>query len=174
MNWLWLTVVVAVIDQITKQWAENVLIAHQAVAAIPNLNWTLMYNEGAAFSFLSDAGGWQRWFFIGLSSSISVFLYFWLKQTSADKKLLSAGLALILGGAIGNLIDRALFGHVIDFIQYYYQADTCLPGFSLWQLATGSTCFWPAFNIADAAIFLGAALLLVDMIKEHFEEKNNG
>jgi len=174
MNWLWLTVIVAVIDQITKQWAENVLIAHQAVSAIPNLNWTLMYNEGAAFSFLSDAGGWQRWFFIGLSSAISLFLYFWLKQTSADKKLLSAGLALILGGAIGNLIDRALFGHVIDFIQYYYQADACLPGFSLWQLTTGSTCFWPAFNIADAAISLGAALLLIDMIKEHFEEKNNG
>ncbi len=173
MNWLWLTVVVVVIDQITKQWAENVLLAHQAVSAIPNLNWTLMYNEGAAFSFLSDAGGWQRWFFIGLSSAISVFLYFWLKQTSTDKKLLSAGLALILGGAIGNLIDRALFGHVIDFIQYYYQADTCLPGFSLWQLATGATCFWPAFNIADSAISLGAALLLIDMIKEHFEEKNN-
>ena len=173
MNWLWLTVVVAVIDQITKQWAENVLIVHQAVSAIPNLNWTLMYNEGAAFSFLSDAGGWQRWFFIGLSSAISVFLYFWLKQTSTDKKLLSAGLSLILGGAIGNLIDRALFGHVIDFIQYYYQADACLPGFSLWQLATGSTCFWPAFNIADAAISLGAAFLLIDMIKEHFEEKNN-
>ena len=174
MNWLWLTVVVAVIDQITKQWAENVLIAHQAMSAIPNLNWTLMYNEGAAFSFLSDAGGWQRWSFIALSSAIILFLYFWLKQTSSEKKLLSTGLALILGGAIGNLIDRALFGHVIDFIQYYYHADACLPGFSLWKLETGPTCFWPAFNIADAAISLGAGLLLVDMIKEHFEEKNNG
>ena len=173
MNWLWLTVAVGIIDQLTKQFAEQSLVAHQAVSAMPNLNWTLMYNEGAAFSFLSDAGGWQRWFFIGLSSAISLFLYFWLKQTSTDKKLLSAGLALILGGAIGNLIDRALFGHVIDFIQYYYHASACLPGFSLWQLATGSTCFWPAFNIADAAISLGAALLLIDMIKEHFEEEKD-
>ena len=174
MNWLWLTVVVAVIDQITKQFAEHSLVVHKAVSAMPNLNWTLMYNEGAAFSFLSDAGGWQRWFFITLSSAISLFLFFWLKQTGGDKKLLSAGLALILGGAIGNLIDRVLFGHVIDFIQYYYHSDGCLPGFSLWQLATGSKCLWPAFNIADAAIFLGAALLITDMIKEHFEERNNG
>ena len=174
MNWLWLTVVVAVIDQITKQLAEQSLIIHQAVPAMPNLNWTLMYNEGAAFSFLSDAGGWQRWFFIALSSAVSLFLFFWLKQTSKDKKILCAGLALILGGAIGNLIDRALFGHVIDFVQYYYHSDACLPGFSLWHLATGSKCLWPAFNAADAAIFLGAALLLVDMVKEHFEEKNNG
>ncbi|MES0327892.1 MAG: signal peptidase II [Gammaproteobacteria bacterium] len=171
MNWLWLTVVVAVIDQITKQLAEQSLIIHQAVPAMPNLNWTLMYNEGAAFSFLSDAGGWQRWFFIALSSAVSLFLFFWLKQTSKDKKILCAGLALILGGAIGNLIDRALFGHVIDFVQYYYHSDACLPGFSLWQLATGSKCLWPAFNVADAAISLGAALLLVDMVKEHFEEK---
>ena len=174
MNWLWLTVVVAVIDQITKQLAEQSLLIHQAVPAMPNLNWTLMYNEGAAFSFLSDAGGWQRWFFIALSSAVSLFLFFWLKQTSKDKKILCAGLALILGGAIGNLIDRALFGHVIDFVQYYYHSDSCLPGFSLWQLATGSKCLWPAFNVADAAIFLGAALLLIDMIKEHFEEKTNG
>lgn len=174
MNWLWLTVVVAAIDQITKQLAEQSLIIHQAVPAMPNLNWTLMYNEGAAFSFLSDAGGWQRWFFIALSSAVSLFLFFWLKQTSKDKKILCAGLALILGGAIGNLIDRALFGHVIDFVQYYYHSDACLPGFSLWQLATGSKCLWPAFNVADAAISFGAALLLVDMVKEHFEEKNNG
>lgn len=174
MNWLWLTVIVAVVDQATKQFAEQSLVAHQAVAAMPNLNWTLMYNEGAAFSFLSDAGGWQRWFFVGLSSVISVFLFFWLKQIDRNKKLLSIGLALILGGAIGNLIDRVLFGHVIDFIQYYYQADSCLPGFSLWKLASGSTCYWPAFNIADSAIMLGAALLLVDMIKEYSEGENNG
>lgn len=174
MNWLWLTALVTVIDQLTKQLAEQSLSLHQPVAAISNLNWTLMYNEGAAFSFLSNAGGWQRWFFIALSSAISLFLFFWLKQVGQNKKLLSVGLALILGGAIGNLIDRALFGHVIDFIQYYYQADTCLPGFSLWQLDAGSTCFWPAFNIADSAIMLGAGLLIIDMIKEHFEEKNNG
>lgn len=174
MNWLWLSVVILVVDQLSKQLAEQSLTIFKAMPVLPNLNWTLMYNEGAAFSFLSDAGGWQRWFFIGLSSAISLFIFFWLRQTHRDKKLLGAGLALILGGAIGNLIDRILFGHVIDFIQYYYQADSCLPGFSLGQLATGPACFWPAFNIADAAIMLGAALLLVDMVKEHFEEKNNG
>ncbi len=174
MNWLWLSVVIVAVDQLSKQLAEQSLTIYKAMPVLPNLNWTLMYNEGAAFSFLSDASGWQRWFFIGLSSAISVFIFFWLKQTRREKKLLGAGLALILGGAIGNLIDRVLFGHVIDFIQYYYQADTCLPGFSLAQLATGPVCFWPAFNIADAAIMLGAALLLVDMVKEHFEEKNNG
>lgn len=75
MNWLWLTTIVAVIDQLTKQLAEQSLSLHQPVPAISNLNWTLMYNEGAAFSFLSDAGGWQRWFFIGLSSAISLFLF---------------------------------------------------------------------------------------------------
>ncbi len=174
MNWLWLSVIVAVADQASKQFAEQTLSLHQAVAALPNLNWTLMYNKGAAFSFLSNAGGWQRWFFVVLSSAISLFLFFWLKQTSRDKKLLSAGLALILGGAIGNVIDRVLFAHVIDFIQYYYHADACLPGFALWNLNTGPQCFWPTFNIADAAISLGALLLLIDMIKEHFEEKNNG
>ncbi|MDH5710042.1 MAG: signal peptidase II [Gammaproteobacteria bacterium] len=174
MNWLWLTVVVTVLDQLTKQLAEQSLVSHQPVAVISNLNWTLMYNEGAAFSFLSNAGGWQRWFFIALSSAISLFLFFWLKQLDKNKKLLSIGLALILGGAIGNLIDRVLFGHVIDFIQYYYHADACLPGFSLWKLDSGSTCFWPAFNIADSAISLGAAMLVIDMIKEHFEEKDNG
>lgn len=173
MNWLWLSILITVIDQITKQLAERLLTAHQALPVMPNLNWTLMYNEGAAFSFLSDAGGWQRWFFIALSSAISVFIFFWLKQTASDKKMLSLGLALILGGAIGNLIDRVLFGHVIDFIQYYYHADACLPGFSLWRLATGATCYWPAFNIADAAISLGAALLLIDMIREYFEEKKH-
>ncbi|MCW8830906.1 MAG: signal peptidase II [Gammaproteobacteria bacterium] len=173
MNWLWLTTIVAVIDQLTKQLAEQSLSLHQPVPAISNLNWTLMYNEGAAFSFLSDAGGWQRWFFIGLSSAISLFLFFWLKSIPQNKKLLASGLALILGGAIGNLIDRALFGHVIDFIQYYYLADACLPGFSLWQLPTGSTCFWPAFNIADTTISIGAALLVIDMIGEYFSEKNN-
>ena len=168
MNWLWLTAVVAVIDQLTKQLAEQSLVLHQPMPVISNLNWTLMYNEGAAFSFLSNAGGWQRWFFIALSTAISLFLFFWLKQVSRDKKILSIGLALILGGAIGNLIDRAMFGHVIDFIQYYYQADSCLPGFSLWQLETGATRFWPAFNIAYSATMLGYALLVVDMINEPF------
>ena len=119
----------------------------------PCFNWTLLYNQGAAFSFLSDAGGWQRWFFIILSSAISVFIFFWIKKTDSNNKILLAALSLILGGALGNLIDRSLYGYVIDFIQVYYDVY-----------------YWPAFNIADSAITLGAGLLILDMFTS---EKNN-
>jgi len=113
-----------------------------------------MYNKGAAFSFLSEAGGWQRIFFVGLSTAISIFLFFWLKQIAQDKKqkhnqVLQIAIALVLGGAIGNLIDRALTGAVVDFIQVYY-----------------ANSYFPTFNIADSAITLGAGLLIVDMILE--------
>lgn len=162
MNWLWLSTLVVILDQITKQMAEQLLTLHKALAVLPSFNLTLMYNEGAAFSFLSQAGGWQRWFFIALSSVISIALVIWLQQlqktpVEQDKNILSAGIALILGGAIGNLIDRILFGHVIDFIQVYY-ADF----------------YWPAFNIADSAISIGAGLLILDMFREHNRTKNNG
>lgn len=150
MVWLWLTLLVVVLDQVSKQIAENTLILHKPLAVFPGFNWTLMYNKGAAFSFLSQAGGWQRWFFIILSTVISIALIIWLKQLNKEQRILSAGIALILGGALGNLIDRSLFGHVIDFIQVYY-----------------SNFFWPAFNIADSAITLGAGLLIIDMYIEH-------
>ncbi len=150
MRWLWLTAVVVVLDQITKQWADRTLDYFQPVAVIDCFfNLTLLYNKGAAFSFLSDAGGWQRWFFTVLSAVVSVVIFIWLKKLPADKKVLAAGLALILGGAIGNLIDRSIYGHVIDFIDVYYQNR-----------------HWPAFNIADSAITLGAACLLFDMFTE--------
>lgn len=116
-----------------------------------------MYNKGAAFSFLSQAGGWQRWFFITLSTAISIALIVWLKQLRKDQQVLSVGIALILGGAIGNLIDRSLHGQVIDFIQVYYR-----------------DFYWPAFNIADSAITLGACLLIVDIFIEHKKATNNG
>jgi signal peptidase II len=111
-------------------------------------------NKGAAFSFLSDAGGWQRVLFTGLSTMVSIFLFFWLKQISKDdaqktNQLLQVAITLILGGAIGNLIDRALTGEVVDFIQVYY-----------------SSYYFPAFNIADSAITLGASLLILDMLLE--------
>jgi signal peptidase II len=159
MHWLWLSTLVVLLDQVTKQVAEQFLLLHKAVAVIPSFNLTLMYNEGAAFSFLSNAGGWQRWFFIALSSAISIALIFWLQQLQKsdslhNKTILSAGIALILGGAIGNLIDRILFGHVIDFIQVYY-----------------ANFYWPAFNIADSAITLGAGLLIIDMFQQHAREK---
>ena len=156
MHWLWLSSLVVVLDQITKQVAENTLLLHKPLAVFPGFNWTLMYNEGAAFSFLSDAGGWQRWFFIILSSAISIALIIWLRQLRKNQQVLSAGIAFILGGAIGNLIDRSLTGHVIDFIQVYYK-----------------DLYWPAFNIADSAITLGAGLLIVDMFLEHRRKPEN-
>jgi signal peptidase II len=156
MNWLWLSSLVVVLDQITKQFAENTLLLHKPLAVFPGLNWTLMYNKGAAFSFLSQAGGWQRWFFISLSTAISIALIVWLRQLKKDQQVLSAGIAFILGGAIGNLIDRSLYGHVIDFIQVYYK-----------------DFYWPAFNIADSAITLGAGLLILDMFIEHKKGATN-
>ncbi len=150
MRWLWLTALVVALDQATKQWADAALEYYRPAPVIDGFfNFTLLYNKGAAFSFLSNAGGWQRWFFTALSLIVSIALFIWLKKLPADKKILAAGLALILGGAIGNLIDRSVYGHVIDFIDMYYQ-----------------DYHWPAFNIADSAITLGAVCLLVDMFKE--------
>ncbi len=154
MKWLWLSAFTVVLDQLTKYIAEAELLLHRAVAIFPGFNFTLMYNKGAAFSFLNDAGGWQRFFFVALSSIISIFLFFWLKQITRDEKqkdnqLLQIAIAFILGGAIGNLIDRAMTGEVVDFIQVYY-----------------ATYYFPAFNIADSAITLGAGLLILDMIME--------
>jgi len=162
MKWLWLSVLTVALDQLTKYIAEAELLLHKPVAVIPGFfNFTLMYNKGAAFSFLSDAGGWQRFLFAGLSTVISIFLLFWLKQISKDDEqkhnhILQIAIALILGGAIGNLIDRALTGEVVDFIQVYY-----------------STYYFPAFNISDSAITLGAGLLILDMILETRRGKND-
>lgn len=154
MKWLWLSAFTVVLDQLTKTIAEAELLLHRAVAIFPGFNFTLMYNKGAAFSFLSEAGGWQRIFFVVLSTVISIFLLFWLRQITRDEQqknnqLLQVAIAFILGGAIGNLIDRAMTGEVVDFIQIYY-----------------STYYFPAFNIADSAITLGAGLLILDMIME--------
>jgi signal peptidase II len=154
MKWLWLSLFTVILDQLSKGIAEAELLLHQPVAVFPSFNFTLMYNKGAAFSFLSDAGGWQRILFVTLSTVISIFLFFWLKQIAKDEKqknnsLLQIAIAFILGGAIGNLIDRALTGEVVDFIQVYY-----------------SSYYFPAFNIADSAITVGAGLLILDMLLE--------
>ncbi len=145
LRWLWLSGLVITLDQLTKLLAERYLTMHQPVPVIPGFfDLLLAYNEGAAFSFLADAGGWQRWFFTALALGVSVFLILWLKRLHPSEKLTAIALALILGGAIGNLIDRILYGHVIDFISWYYGEYR-----------------WPAFNIADSAITLGATLLIV-------------
>ena len=141
-----------ILDQATKLIAETYLNFQVPVSVMPMFNFTLVYNQGAAFSFLSDAGGWQRWFFIGLSSVISIVLIVWLNKLKQHQKLLTVSIALILGGAIGNLIDRSIYGHVIDFIDVYYQQH-----------------HWPAFNIADSAISIGAVLLIIDSFKNTHE-----
>lgn len=143
LRWLWLTTSVIVLDQVTKQIAQTALIPYEPVALAPSFNLALMYNTGAAFSILADAGGWQRWFFVTLSAAVSCFLVAWLRRLGRNEALLASALSLILGGAIGNLIDRILFGHVIDFIQVYY-----------------ASWYWPAFNVADSAITVGAILLV--------------
>ena len=142
-----LAAVVILLDQITKWMADTQLTMHEQNPVMPFFNFTLMYNYGAAFSFLSNAGGWQRWFFTIIAVVISVVLVVWLLRLKSHEKWLGIGLALVLGGAIGNVIDRIRFGYVVDFIQW----------FANWQ---ESTYYWPAFNIADAAIFVGTALFL--------------
>ena len=165
LKWLWLTVVLVILDQVTKQWAEHALEKFRPVEVISNLNLYLAYNRGAAFSFLSDADGWQRWFFTIVALVVSVILIFWMRKLQKHEKITAIGLALVLSGAIGNVIDRILFGHVIDFIQFYYHAQSCLPGFSGFPSGTAMQCIWPAFNVADSAISVGAALLIIDSIK---------
>lgn len=145
--------IVVILDQITKIWVDRSLTLYEQIPVIPSFNITLAYNEGAAFSFLSDAGGWQRWFFIGISVIVSVCLIVWLFRMTREEKWLSISIALILGGAIGNnLIDRVIYGHVVDFIQVFYKE---------W--------YFPSFNVADAAITVGTVLLLIMT----FFEKND-
>ena len=148
MKWLWVSVVVLLLDQCTKLLADAMLVLHQQVTLIPFLALFKAYNPGAAFSFLSDASGWQRWFFVVLAVVVIVILLVWLLRLPAAEKATSLALALILGGAAGNLIDRLVYGYVIDFIDVYYGS---------WH--------WPAFNVADAAISVGAFLLLLDAFR---------
>ncbi|ABE74184.1 signal peptidase II [Psychrobacter cryohalolentis] len=149
LNWYLLSLVVIILDQWTKWLAETNLTFLEPVPVIePFLNWTLAYNYGAAFSFLADAGGWQKWFFSGLALLMSLFLIGYLAKAPRQAKLLSLGLALVLGGAVGNLIDRLLHGHVIDFIHVHY-AD-------VWH--------YPIFNIADIGISIGVLLIVIDML----------
>jgi signal peptidase II len=157
LKWLWVSVVVLLVDQCTKLLADAMLTLHQQVAVIPYIALYKAYNPGAAFSFLSDASGWQRWFFIVLAVIVIGVLLVWLRRLSATETGTSLALALILGGAAGNLIDRLVYGYVIDFIDIYYGS---------WH--------WPAFNVADAAISAGAFLLLLDALLGNRETTRAG
>ena len=143
-----------VVDFATKQLAENMLNYGQAVNLLPVLDFTLLYNPGAAFSFLADQGGWQRWFFTTISVGVSLMLIIWLKRLPRGQVLLPSALSLILGGAIGNLFDRLVYGHVVDFISVHWDKS-----------------YFPAFNIADSAITVGAVLMAMDVLREMKQEK---
>jgi signal peptidase II len=147
--WVWLLVsaVVIVLDLYTKQWASASLELYRPQEVLSWLNITLAHNYGAAFSFLSDAGGWQRWFFIVLASAVSLALLVWLLRLARHEWITALGLALVLGGASGNLVDRIQLGYVGDFIDVH---------FSGWH--------YPAFHVADSAITCGVILLLLDTL----------
>jgi signal peptidase II len=119
-KWTILITALILVDQITKRVAEATLEFAQPIPAIPMFNWMLVYNEGAAFSFLSQAGGWQRWFFVALASAVSLYIFNWLRKLASTEILLGTSLSLILSGALGNLIDRAIYGKVTDFIEFYF------------------------------------------------------
>ena len=150
LGWLVLSLLVLVIDQVSKAHFENSLEMFQQIVVIPDyFSWTLAYNTGAAFSFLADGGGWQRWLFAVIALVVSAVLVVWLKRLGRDDTWLAIALALVLGGALGNLYDRIALGHVIDFILVHWQ----------------NRHYFPAFNFADSAITVGAIMLALDMFK---------
>jgi signal peptidase II len=148
-KWLLLSAVVVMLDQLTKGYISRHYGEFEFTTVLPVLDITRMHNVGAAFSFLADASGWQRWLFITLAVGVSGAIIVWLFRMPRSKVLLAAGLSLVLGGAIGNVIDRIRLGYVVDFIHFH------------WDRA-----YFPAFNVADSAITVGAALLLLDALLE--------
>lgn len=153
--WLWLSAFVIAFDLITKQLAENFLSYGQPVPILPVFDLTLLYNPGAAFSFLAGEDGWQRWFFTAIAVGVSIMLISWLYKLPRANKWMAIALTLILGGALGNLFDRLYYGHVIDFISVHWEG-----------------AYFPAFNIADSAITIGAIMLILDVFLEARREKS--
>jgi len=151
--WLLVAALVFVLDWHTKQWAGENLVLYRPDHVTSWLNLTLAHNYGAAFSMLSDAGGWQRWLFTALASAVTLVLLVWLFRLGHDEWRVGLALGLIIGGAVGNLADRVLLGYVVDFIDVYYRD---------WH--------WPAFNLADSAITCGIVLMLVDAVWNSFKK----
>lgn len=149
MKWLWLAVLVIVLDLGTKAIATAMLTYGNPVPVMPSFNFTLLHNTGAAFSFLADAAGWQRWFFVTLALVVSVVLIGWLRKLKAHETWIAIAIVLILGGAIGNVYDRVVHGYVVDFLHFYWQD---------WH--------FPAFNLADTAITIGAAMMIIDAFRK--------
>ncbi len=154
--WLPISVIVFYLDQLTKSMATQSLKIYEAVHVNTYLNWTLMHNEGMAFSFLADQSGWQRWVIGIIAIIIVIWLLIWLTKTKLDQKFLNLGLVFIIGGALGNIYDRLSLGYVIDFIEAHYNEH-----------------YWPAFNIADTAISIGALFLILDLLFGQKDENHS-
>lgn len=154
LKWIWVAVLTFVLDQASKLWVVGAFELYERVAITPFFNLTYVRNYGAAFSFLSDAGGWQRWFFTAIAFAVSVMLLYWLRKNDAGQKAQNIAFALILGGALGNVIDRLYHGFVVDFLDVYV-----------------GSYHWPAFNIADSAICIGAVLLVWDAFTQDSKNK---
>ena len=146
-KWLGLALAVIVVDHLTKWWVSSTLDYHAFIPVLPFFSLVLVHNTGAAFSFLADAGGWQRWFFVAVGVVATVVIVRLLKRHAHEPRMAFA-LALVLGGALGNVIDRVVLGHVVDFLYFHYKSFA-----------------WPAFNVADSAITVGAALLIWDSLR---------
>ena len=149
--WLWLAGIIVLLDQISKWIVLGVLRPGESRYVAPFWNWVLAFNPGAAFSFLSDAGGWQRWFFVALAVGASLFIV-WLLRSHPGQRLFAFSLSMILGGAVGNVIDRLMHGYVVDFLDFHWS-------FLSPMFYRGH---FPAFNVADAAITAGAIGLILD------------
>lgn len=154
----WLTIAAASfgLDQLTKYWVVTTLNYQQQIQVLPFFSWVRWHNDGAAFSFLSGAGGWQRWFFIALAVGFSVYLIYELARLPKHEKAMGWVFSLILGGALGNLTDRVVNGHVVDFILLHHQQY-----------------YFPAFNLADSSLFCGAALWILLMLRERRSVRDN-
>jgi len=154
-RWLWLSLMVVLLDQASKQLVVASFMLYENQEILPVFNLTLVYNKGAAFSFLSDQSGWQRWFLAGVAAVVTLVMILWLRGLKQHERLTAMALGLIIGGAVGNLIDRVLFGHVIDFLDFHFGQH-----------------HWPAFNVADSAISIGVAIMLYEILFGPKEPKN--
>ena len=155
LKWLSLAGAVVVLDQLVKAWVVAVLAVGERVPVASTLSWVRWHNEGAAFSMLSDASGWQRWFFIGLALAFVVFILYELRRLPPDQRLMGWVYGLIAGGAVGNLIDRVMHGYVVDYVLLHWGRH-----------------YFPAFNVADAALTVGAVLWIGVMIADFRRERH--
>lgn len=152
LKWLWLTLFIFIVDLGTKAAVSQNFSLYEVLPIIPGwFNLTLAHNSGAAFSFLANESGWQRWFFAAIALVVSVVIFFWIQRLKIHERWLAISLALVLGGALGNLWDRLTMGYVVDFLDFYYQSSP-----------QSRAMHWPAFNVADMAISIGAGMLILD------------